>query len=246
MEKTQPPDFLKLIGHNVRWQIVSALARSDRRVHELVEMLERPQNLVSYHLQRLRDGGLVSESRSVADRRRVYYHLDLDRVRSLYAASGQALHPGLAPGHAPDDQGSPAPASALFLCTHNSARSQMAEGIYRARAKESVQVFSAGTDPSGVHPLAIRAMDELGIDIRAQRSRHLETFRGRAFDTIITVCDLARENCPVFPGDPEQIHWSIPDPAAVEGPEEVRYAAFRQAARQLHTRIGYLLLLMRR
>lgn len=116
----------------------------------------------------------------------------------------------------------------LILCTANSARSQMAEGLLRAIAGDQFDVFSAGARPSMVNPLAIQAMDERGIDIRLHRSKSLNEFLDQPFDYVITVCDNAAEVCPVFPGPARRIHWSFPDPAAVEGSEEARLAAFRQ------------------
>jgi len=150
-----------------------------------------------------------------------------------------------APGFAVARAGQPR-RRVLFLCTHNSARSQMAEGILRHLGGDAVEAWSAGTEPSRVHPLAIRAMAARGIDIRGQRSKSLDEFLGQRFDYVITVCDRASETCPIFPGAPERIHWSIPDPSAVEGSEEVRYRAFDEAAADLTTRIRYLLALLGR
>jgi arsenate reductase len=118
----------------------------------------------------------------------------------------------------------------LILCTGNSARSQMAEGLLRALAGEQLDVSSAGTKPSTVNPLAIAAMDERGIDIRSHRSKHVQEFLAEPFDYVITVCDNAAESCPVFPGPAQRIHWSFPDPAAAEGSETERFGAFRQEA----------------
>lgn len=115
----------------------------------------------------------------------------------------------------------------LFLCTGNSARSQMAEGWLRALAGERFDVASAGTHPSIVNPLAIEAMRERGIDIRSHRSKSIEEFASAYFDYVITVCDHARESCPVLPGA-RSIHWSFPDPAAATGSEEERLKVFRQ------------------
>jgi len=115
----------------------------------------------------------------------------------------------------------------LFLCTGNSARSQMAEGLLRDLAREQFEVFSAGSKPSVVNPLAVRAMEERGIDIRPHRSKHLQEYLGQPFDYVITVCDNAAEHCPVFPGRAERIHWSFPDPAAASGGEAEQLAAFR-------------------
>lgn len=131
--------------------------------------------------------------------------------------------------------------SVLFLCTHNSARSQMAEGILRHLGGDRVEAASAGTEVTRVHPLAIREMAERGIDISGQRSKHLNELLGERFDSVVTVCDNASESCPVFPGSPERIHWSIPDPSAAEGDEESRQAAFQKAADELMARIRELL-----
>ncbi len=116
----------------------------------------------------------------------------------------------------------------LILCTANSARSQMAEGLLRSLAGDRMDISSAGAKPSVVNPLAIEAMDERGIDIHAHRSKHLNEFIEQPFDYVITVCDNAAEACPVFPGPAKRIHWSFPDPAAVEGTHEERLASFRQ------------------
>lgn len=116
----------------------------------------------------------------------------------------------------------------LILCTGNSARSQMAEGLLRSFGGDKVEVCSAGTNPSIVRPEAIAVMSELGIDLSGHRSKHVREFDGQHFDHVITVCDNANEICPVFPGDTERIHWSVPDPAGVEGSETERLAAFRR------------------
>jgi protein-tyrosine-phosphatase/DNA-binding transcriptional ArsR family regulator len=242
---SQPPSFLKLLAHGLRWQLVEALARSDRRVQELVQLVGEPTNLVSYHLRQLRSQALVTEHRSAADGRDVYYSLDLDRMKLLYLATGESLHPGFAtrPGAVAKD-GETAPARrvrVLFLCTHNSARSQMAEAILRELGEDRVEAASAGTEVTRVHPLAVHEMADRGMDIRGWRSKHMNEFVGERFDYVVTVCDNARESCPIFPGDPERIHWSIPDPSAVEGEEKKRREAFKRAADELTTRIRYLL-----
>jgi arsenate reductase len=134
----------------------------------------------------------------------------------------------------------------LFLCTHNSARSQMAEGLLRAVGGERFEVFSAGTEATHVRPLAIRAMKEIGIDISDQESKTLDRYWGQPFDYVITVCDNARENCPVFPGAGESLHWGYDDPAAVEGPEDVRREAFRRTFVAMGERISQFATLVRR
>lgn len=114
----------------------------------------------------------------------------------------------------------------LILCTANSARSQMAEGLLRHLAGDRLEVFSAGSKPSVVNPFAIRAMAERGIDISGHQSKHLNAYLQQPFDYVITVCDSAAETCPVFPGRAERIHWSFPDPAAEQGDDEAVLAAF--------------------
>jgi protein-tyrosine-phosphatase len=134
----------------------------------------------------------------------------------------------------------------LFLCTHNSARSQMAEGILRHLSGGRIEAFSAGNQPAHLHPLAIQTMVKMGLDISQQRSKHMDEFQGPFFDYIVTVCDRVRESCPTFPGDPERVHWSFIDPAAVDGSEKERYRAFEQVALQLTNRIRYLVILIDR
>ena len=116
----------------------------------------------------------------------------------------------------------------LILCTANSARSQMAEALLRAFGGESVEVFSAGTNPSTVRSEAIAVMSEIGIDLAGHRSKHVREFDGQHFDYVITVCDNANETCPIFPDTTERMHWSFPDPAAIEGTESERLLAFRR------------------
>ncbi|MBC7911452.1 MAG: arsenate reductase ArsC [Pyrinomonadaceae bacterium] len=125
----------------------------------------------------------------------------------------------------------------LILCTGNSARSQMAEGLLR-RASESVyEVYSAGTHPSVVNPLAIEAMREKGIDISRHHSKSVDEFASQEFDYVITVCDNANENCPVFPGQTKRIHWSFDDPAAAAGNEAERLAEFRRVRDEIEARL---------
>ena len=121
----------------------------------------------------------------------------------------------------------------LILCTGNSARSQMAEGLLRSMAGGRFAVFSAGTKPSLVRPEAILAMRELGVDLSSHRSKSVDEYRDASFDFVITVCDNASESCPIFSGKAERIHWSFEDPAAVEGSEEVRLASFRKIRDQI-------------
>jgi arsenate reductase len=126
----------------------------------------------------------------------------------------------------------------LVLCTGNSARSQMAEGLLRHDAGDRFEVFSAGVEPSQVRPLAIAAMREVGIDISGQRSKSVDEFADAEFDYVITVCDNANEHCPVFPGKTKRIHWSFEDPAAATGDEATRLAVFRGVRDQIRQRLN--------
>jgi len=121
----------------------------------------------------------------------------------------------------------------LILCTGNSARSQMAEGLLRHDGGKEYEVFSAGTRPSQVRPEAIQVMQEVGIDISDHRSKSVDEFEGQHFDYVITVCDNAKESCPIFPATTKRLHWSLEDPAAVQGPEQQRLAEFRRVRDQL-------------
>lgn len=132
----------------------------------------------------------------------------------------------------------------LFLCTHNSARSQMAEGLLRALGGEQFEAESAGTEQTRVRPEAIAAMRELGIDIAAQTSKTLERFLDQNWDEVITVCDSANESCPIFPGAKQRRHWSIEDPSSVKGSNEERLAAFRKARDELKQRIEQELIVL--
>jgi len=125
----------------------------------------------------------------------------------------------------------------LFLCTHNSARSQMAEGLLRHLSEGRVEVASAGTEARGVHPLAVRVMAEIGIDLRDQASKTLDRFVGERWDDVITVCDSANESCPIFPGARRRLHWSFDDPSAATGTEEQRLRVFRRVREEIRARI---------
>jgi arsenate reductase len=125
----------------------------------------------------------------------------------------------------------------LFLCTGNSCRSQMAEGWLRHLAGDRFEAFSAGTSPVGLNPGAVEAMRESGVDISAHRSKHLTEFAGVRFDYVVTVCDRARETCPIFPGARTVLHWSFDDPAAAKGTDEERRAVFRRVRDEIADRV---------
>lgn len=234
---------MQLIGHPLRWHLLRELGRSDRAVHELTGLVGQPQNLVSYHLGKLRDARLVSTRRSSADRRDAYYTIDLTRVGEQLAATGMTLHPGLhltpPPRSTPEHR---APTErVLFLCTGNSSRSQMAEALAEARSGGAIEGQSAGSHPNPVHPNTVRVMQEdYDIDLTGKRSKHLSLFTEERFDRVISLCDRVREVCPEFPGEPETIHWSIPDPGAEPGDDEATYPTFQKTAHELETRIGFL------
>jgi ArsR family transcriptional regulator, arsenate/arsenite/antimonite-responsive transcriptional repressor / arsenate reductase (thioredoxin) len=229
----------------VRWRLLTELSYSDRRVGELCTRLELPQNLVSYHLGRLRAERVVSRRRSTADGRDSYYLLELDRCGELLAGAGSALHPGLRLAPTRRDRlirtGRRRRTRVLFTCTGNSARSQIAEALAERLGGGVVEARSAGSHPKPLHANAVRVLAERGIDIKGRRSKRLDEFVGRRFDYVVSLCDRVREVCPEFPGHPDLIHWSIPDPAGEGGSDEETYAAFERTADELATRVASLL-----
>jgi protein-tyrosine-phosphatase/DNA-binding transcriptional ArsR family regulator len=238
-----PPAFARMAADPLRWQLLRELARSDRQVRELVALAGQPQNLVSYHLGQLRASGLVGARRSSFDGRHTYYHLDLARCAQALAAAGASLHPGLRSDPAlPAFAGrGPDRCTVLFLCTGNSARSQAAEALARARSAGRVLAFSAGSNPKPLHPNAVRVMASRGIDLASHQPKHVRMFTAQRLDYVITLCDRVREVCPEFPGHPGYLHWSIADPAASVGSHEDTYPAFEAMAAELETRIGFWL-----
>jgi protein-tyrosine-phosphatase len=208
----------------------------------LTGLVGEAQNLVSYHLGKLREAGLVSAHRSSADGRDAYYTADLTRFSELLTATAGTLHPGILLTSSSGGSDGPGTVTVLFLCTGNSARSQMAEALIRDRSDGAIHAYSAGSHPKPLHPNAVRVMrDEYGVDLSANESKHLNVFADQHFDWVISLCDRVREVCPEFSGDPETIHWSIADPAAGEAGDEASYPAFQQAAVELETRVGFLL-----
>lgn len=128
----------------------------------------------------------------------------------------------------------------LFLCTGNSARSQMAEGLLRLLAGDRYEAESAGTDPAGLNPMTVTTMEEIGAEVRHHRSKHVEEFVGQSFTYVITVCDRAKESCPVFPSAFKTLHWSFDDPAAM--PPQNRLEAFRQVRDEIKEKLGQFLI----
>jgi ArsR family transcriptional regulator, arsenate/arsenite/antimonite-responsive transcriptional repressor / arsenate reductase (thioredoxin) len=243
-----PPGFLRTAGHPLRWQLLAELAHSDRHVRELIRLTGRPQSLVSYHLGLLRADGLVSTRRSAADGRAAYYSLDLSRCGALLAQAGEALHPGLRLAPTPlVARASPrARVRVLFLCTGNSARSQMAEALADRLGAGAVEAFSAGSHPKPLHPNAVRVMRERGIDLRGRRSKHFDELAPRRFRYVVTLCDRVREVCPELPSAPVRVHWSMADPAREGDDDKATYPAFERTAAELERRIPYLLERIRR
>src|SRR4051812_1882377 len=241
--ENSPPRFLRLAGHPLRWRLLSELAHSDRRVGELCELAGRRQSLVSYHLRQLPQGGLVSMRRSAADGRDIYYVPDLARCGELLSSAGASLHPGLAgiPRPGPSRGRRSALARVLFLCTGNSARSQIAEALCERLSGGAVSAVSAGSHPKPLHPNAVRVMRKRGIDIAGRRSKHLSEFAEERFDYVISLCDRVREVCPEFPGAPWLIHWSVPDPAREPGSDAEKLPAFERTAAEVETRVGFLI-----
>ena len=207
--------------------------------------------------------------RSSADGRDTYCSLNPAVYRERLAAAGAALHPGLRlvpaeltsrprepgrkPGRQPGGQptqqptqpGRQSPVRVLFLCTGNSARSQVAEAILNGLGGPRVEAVSAGSHPKALHADAIRVMCDRGIDISGARSKHLSEFVEQRFDYVISLCDRVREVCPDFPGPPALVHWSIPDPAAEAAHPDGGYTAFVRMADELSTRIQFLLYLIK-
>jgi ArsR family transcriptional regulator, arsenate/arsenite/antimonite-responsive transcriptional repressor / arsenate reductase (thioredoxin) len=243
VEETSPPEILGLLSDPLRWLLVVELGRSDRRVGELVELVEKPQNLVSYHLAELRRAGIVSARRSSADGRDVYYRADLFRCRDLLGEAGRSLHPGLSLTPTPSDdvERRGARPRLLFLCTGNSARSQIAEALVTHRSAGTVDARSAGSHPKPLHPNAVRVMAERGVDIADRSTKSLTRFTRSRFNRVITLCDKVREICPEFPGAPITAHWSIADPAVAGDNDTATYPAFQVVADEIETRVDLLL-----
>ncbi len=238
------PTFIQLADHPVRWRLLTDLAAGDQRVRELVESLDQPQNLVSYHLRLLRDSGLVTARQSSHDGRDTYYHLDLDRCTAGLTSAGAALDPAFGTSGPPWGQPTSVTTSVLFVCTGNSARSPIAEALLRHHSQGRVLVASAGITPkTRIHPHAVRVLRErFDIDIGEQAPHAINDVAGvgptAAFDWVVTLCDKAREHLPARDGW-RHTHWSIPDPGDAQGP--ARHARFVSTATGIDARVRHLI-----
>jgi arsenate reductase len=159
---------------------------------------------------------------------------DLDRLEGELLDLEMTI---AAAGRAQRREASMSPIRVLFVCTHNSARSQIAEALLRRNGGADFEVFSAGTEATGVNPYAVRVLAELGIDWSQARSKAIREYLGERFDYVVTVCDRARDTCPVFPGSENTLHWGLDDPSAVEGSDEAKLAAFRQTEMEVSVRL---------
>jgi protein-tyrosine-phosphatase len=243
MNKTQlqPPQVIGMLAHPIRWRVVKALSVSDRRVRELVETLGEPYNLVSYHLKLLRQANMVELRKSDADSRDLYYSLNMDKLQDNYQKVARAINPGWTLKEADQVSVHIPPRRVLFLCTHNSARSQIAEGILRHLGGVNYLVASAGNLPQPIHPETLAVMKEFGVNVSNQYSKHITDLQDQSFDEVITVCDRVREACPTYEFCIPTIHWSIPDPAEISDPVE-RRIAFAQTAQEIERRIRQFML----
>jgi arsenate reductase (thioredoxin) len=188
------------------------------------------------------EGLLAGQLATIAHQRADLERLETE-IRDLQHTIGAARAASLEEDPAMSDQ---APIRVLFLCTGNSARSQMAEALLEQAGGEDFEVESAGTEPKGVNPYTIRVLDESGLDWSGARSKAASDFVGQHWDYVITVCDRARQACPVFPGQYNTMHWGLEDPAEVEGTDEERLAAFRRTKVELAMRLRPFITLARR
>lgn len=238
-----PQKALSVLSDSLRWTLMRELGRSDRTVGELVEIVAKPQNLVSYHLSALRDVGMVSARRSAADGRDVYYRSHVASLRDALVAAGRDVHPGLDLTEPPVDrlEVPPPRPRVLFLCTGNSARSQIAEALATHLSGGSVHARSAGSHPKNLHPGAVRVLANRGIDISGQRTTSMNRYVRTGFERVVTLCDIVREICPEFLGSPRLAHWSIPDPSLTRGSTRAVDLAFESVTDDIEGRVVLLL-----
>lgn len=261
---TDLADTLKILSDPNRLAIFDLLMQGVQCNCEIGDRLKLPMNLISHHLKVLRDAGLVDAERDPADARWVYYSINKLALAQLHEQLDTFLDPRRIQPRSPTcgprivsrRNGADSAANilsrvgtentmkrrTLFLCTGNSARSQMAEALVNHLHGREWQAFSAGTHPTGyVHPGAIAAMKEIGVDISSTRSKSMDEFRDAAFDLIVTVCDDAAEECPVWLGQGRRVHLGFPDPAKVSGSEEEVLVAFRSIRDDIARKLPKLL-----
>jgi protein-tyrosine-phosphatase len=239
--------FVTLLANPAIWTTVQALARSDAHVADLQAHTGFSAAALDHALDQLSAVGLITSRPSDADPQVVYYQLHVDRLAALAQTTLTALHPSLT--LAPPPTEAPAPPQpvhprVLFLCTHNSARSQIAEGLLRMISGGAVDAYSAGVAPASLHPLARESLERVGAFTESMASKHMDVFAGQHFDYVITVCDQAREVCPTFPNADQQLHWSLPDPASAEVARQPK--AFQAVSIELAQRLRYLLTFIER
>ena len=237
---TSLPEPLQLASDPIQWRLLTELARSDRRVGELTQLIGRRKPFISYHLQQLRDAGLVSARRSSADARHTYYVLDQVRWGELLSRAG-ALHPNTSTTARREAGHRTALTRLLFTSTSNSARSQIAEALAEEISRGAVIAASAGSRPKAVHPNAVRVMRAQGIDLSRHRSKRLAVYSDQRFDYVIALCDRVHELHLVFPGEPARIYWSVHDPAQHSGTDDDTLPAFEAAAAEIATRLRLFL-----
>jgi thioredoxin type arsenate reductase len=233
---------LRALGEVNRLRLYALLTMGPMAVGDLVTVLGLSQALVSHHLAVLKAAGLVVDRRDDGDARQIIYSVNKPVLRALYGELTLLLDPiktvDTRPTNTPRRVPMTGPIRVLFLCTGNSARSQMAEALLRAQGEGLFETFSAGTHPKGINPLTVKAMEEVGIDVSDHTSKSLDIYLDDEFDYIITVCDSANEACPTFPGDYQRIHWSFDDPAAAQGSEDERLNVFRRVRQEIRQRVS--------
>ncbi|NJK81642.1 MAG: metalloregulator ArsR/SmtB family transcription factor [Chloroflexaceae bacterium] len=242
---------LKLLADETRWRLINELRISDRQVGELVDRLGLTQNLVSYHLGLLRQAGFVHAQRSDADGRALYYSLDLEALKAGCRSVAETLR---MPFQAVNMQNGSILEneaylpSVVFVCRNNSVRSQMAEAWLRHLSGGRVQALSAGTESSDVvvNPFTIQVMDEVGIDIHDAQAKHFNEVAMDETTVVITVCDMAREDCRAMMDQDERhyLHWSVPPAARLEMGGIDTLDAFRMVRDEVRQRVEWLLTIL--